>query len=96
MTATQMYQSFLLVVNQSNSRNFFTWEVDFFLNRAQEELFNQYFYPEEQKPSQSEQPRTAYQDSAVNAQAMLPFMRDITVYTQPDGFLPLPEAGCVS
>lgn len=90
MTATEMYQSFLQLVNQTNSRNFFTWEVGFFLNRGQEELFNQLYYPEEQKRTQSDQPRTSYQDSAANAEMMLPFIRSIQAYTQPNGFLPLP------
>lgn len=94
MTATQMYNDFLLLANQANNFLFFTSEVAKWLNRAQFQLFNLLAYPEEQKRTIGDSPRFAFESSETEGTALHPFIRVINDFTDQSGWLISP-AGLV-
>jgi hypothetical protein len=91
MTATEMYKAFNYAINQSNNFNLFTWDVAFWLNSAQDEMESTSFYQAGQKRSLNVSPISAYQDTAFSAEVMQPFIRSMDVYTDPMGFLAMPN-----
>lgn len=85
MTASQMYQRFLLKINESFSFNLFTWEAAEWLSQAQTELYRALTYYPSQKPQIDGRPQNEFQDSLYTAEALAPFQRSRGGSSDPSG-----------
>jgi hypothetical protein len=94
MTATQMYEAFLNEANQSNTNMLLSQDVAYWLNQAQRELFNRFFYQEKEKGAPEASPRSYFQGTLKIAEDLAPFETMVEDTTSRLGFLATPSNLC--
>lgn len=92
-----MYYSFLESANMANTADLRTWICAYWLNRAQQQLYNNLFFPEWDKQGEGP-PTVAYQKDFKYTEDMAPFLVTLPngsplVYpaTNNKGFWPFPD-----
>lgn len=91
-TATQMYDKFMLTVNESANDSILSWDVASFLNQAQYQLFNELVAPRSKIGSlRGQAPFVINEENLQNADQLTPFKRQVTGLTSGAGYLYKPS-----
>lgn len=86
-TATEMYDRFLLAINESGNDSVLTWEVAKYLNQAQIQLYNELIYPLNhiERDLRGQAPFVVSEENLYNADILSPFRRTTEGTSSVDG-----------
>jgi hypothetical protein len=91
MTATEMYNQFMLEINAAASASVKATDVQSWLNTASINIYNDRLYNYKQKGGVNQSPPNAAEDSKSNIFTLAPFERTITTNTASGGFVTIPD-----